>query len=159
MFGSLKNAYELTKELTALQVSTEFKSKISELLEALREAREDALASQEERTTLLGEIRQLKEQAAKREVWLTEKQKYELRRLYPSAVGYMLKPSARANEPPHALCAQCFNDEKKGFLQPTDGKLMSRMMMEHRCSSCGGKVGFQEGAVENAWNKPAGTED
>lgn len=158
MFGSLKNAYDLAKDLTALQVSAEYNSKISQLFADILAAREEALAKQEERAALLSEIRQLKEEAAKREDWLTEKQKYELRRLYPNAVGYLLKPEARGNQPPHALCAQCFESGKKGFLQP-DGKLGARMMMSHRCSSCGCVAGFQEGAVENAWSKPAGQED
>lgn len=134
MFGSLKDAYELTKELTALQVSTEFKTKIAELLDAVRDARDDALQSQEERATLLAEIRQLKEQAAQREDWLAEKQRYELHRVEPGAAIYLLKPSAAGDEAFHALCAQCFSAGKKGYLQPTSKEV--GWNLTHRCSCC-----------------------
>jgi len=155
MFGSLKDAYELTKELTALQVSAEFKTKITELLDALIEAREDAFAAQEERATLLAKIRELEEQAAKREGWLTEKQRYQLCKLEGAAVAYVLQPSHRSGQAPHALCAQCFDEGKKGYLQPI-GAPGSYHLVEHRCSGCGAKSSFPKYALGDAWKNGGG---
>lgn len=134
MFGSLKNAYDLAKDLTALQVSAEYNSKISQLFADILAAREEAISKQEERAALLSEIRQLKEQAAQREDWLTEKQRYELHHVEPGAAIFLLKPSAAANEAFHALCAQCFNAGKKGYLQPTTKEVGWKVT--HRCSCC-----------------------
>lgn len=150
MFGSLKDAYELTKELTALQVSTEFKTKITELLAQLMTAREEAAALQEQNLSLLSEVRDLKAQATKREDWLAEKQRYALSKLEGAAVAYLLQPAHRAGQAPHALCAQCFDDGKKGYLQPV-GTPGSHHLVEHRCSGCGAKSSFPKFALEAAW--------
>ena len=150
MFGALKDAYELTKELTTLQVSTEYKTKITELLAQLMTAREEAAALQEQNLTLLGEVRDLKVQAAKREDWAAEKQRYALSKLEGAAVAYILQPEHRAGQACHALCAQCFDDGKKGYLQPM-GPPGPYHLVEHRCSGCGSKSAFPQYSLEGAW--------
>jgi hypothetical protein len=155
MFGTLKNAYDLAKDLTTLQVSTEFKTKITELLAQLMTAREEAAALQDQNFSLLAEVRDLKAQAAKREDWRAEKETYERRRLGDSAVAYILKPTHRPGQDPHALCAQCFDDGKKGYLQPV-GTPGAYHTVEHRCSLCGSRTAFEKFAIHDAWQSASG---
>lgn len=132
--GSVKAAYEIAKGLQSLHVSTEVKQGISDVLNELITARMAAMEAVERESTLLDEIRDLKRQLDELKRWDGEKERYELQRYYPGTVAYALKPAMAGGEPPHRLCTQCYQESRKGILQPT-GK-NERGYTVHACSSC-----------------------
>jgi hypothetical protein len=67
--------------------------------------------------TLLEEIRALKEKMAKLEAWEAEQKRYQLTDFGGGTFAYVLKPDAANGEPPHQLCATCFNKGQKTILQ------------------------------------------
>lgn len=134
MFGTLKNAYDLAKDLTALQVSTEFKTKINDLLAALFAAREEAMTLQEESVALKTAARELEAKLAKRTAWNTEKEKYELKEIRKGNFACVLK-SGSASAPHY--CQNCFESERKSPLQ------IRRLttLVDYKCPSCGAQFG------------------
>lgn len=134
MFGTLKNAYDLAKDLTALQVSTEFKTKINDLLAALFTAREEAMAVQEENMSLKGKVRDLEAQLATKADWEGERNQYELKPVMTGNYAYFLKSGVGSDQP---YCQNCFDHERKSPLQIK--RLAS--LIDYKCPSCSVRFG------------------
>jgi hypothetical protein len=86
---------------------------------AIIELQEQILAAQQAQTTLLERIDALEKEAARFEAWDTEKNRYELKDLGYGALAYMLKPDARSSEPPHWVCAHCYENRRIFIIQFT----------------------------------------
>jgi hypothetical protein len=74
----------------------------------------EAVATQ---STLLDRVRQLEEEKAKLEAWESEKKRYELQDVDRGFFAYVLKPGMENDEPPHAICATCYQRRLKSILQ------------------------------------------
>ena len=99
---SVKAAFDIAKGLKDIHDATLRNTAVIELQEKI-------LAAQVEQASLIERIRELENQVTDFETWETEKQKYKLYNLGWTAYAYMLKPEARSGEPPHHVCANCFN--------------------------------------------------
>lgn len=71
---------------------------------------------QQENSSLKHAIEDLKRQAVRKENWESESKRYVLYAPYNGIVVYALKSTMSNGEPPHYLCANCFNDGKKTVL-------------------------------------------
>jgi hypothetical protein len=106
-------------------------------------AQRGAMTAQANEATLLEEVGALKKQVTDLEAWESEKQRYQLIALAPNVIAYAVKESARGVEPPHLICANCYNAGKKSFLnQVTQG---SRLDTYH-CNGCGERLSVHKGA-------------
>ena len=76
------------------------------------------------------------------------RQRYQLQRFYPGSFAYALKPEMAAGEPPHYLCANCYQQTKKSLLQDT-GKRYARYRTHH-CASCKNEVNLGQEMPNNA---------
>ena len=67
----------------------------------------------------------------------TEKERYELQPVGDTGVlAYTLKDSVEPPEPPHQLCANCFNDRAKSILQPEQRNHgRAHLLVCHRCKA------------------------
>ena len=123
---------------------------IIELQAQIMAAQQGALAAHQREAAMAEEIRGLKTRMAEMETWDREKERYQLTELPPGVFVYTVKEEARGNEPPHKLCANCFQQKRKSFLnsdEPTSG--ITRL----HCPSCGFEdhIGrFRESHVERA---------
>jgi rubrerythrin len=100
-------------------------------------AQSSAMSGYQREAALLEEISDLKKRVADFETWDTEKERYELKDLGYGAVAYMLKPNARGTEPPHWVCAHCYQNGKVFFLQLTfDGNTRQNARRGWFCPSC-----------------------
>ena len=93
---------------------------IIEIRKKLIEARELILTLKEEEATIKDKISNLKQEEIKLINWKEEKKKY-----IPILIGdrvnvYTLHPNFKSTEPPHWLCYQCFQNNKKSILQVTE---------------------------------------
>ena len=61
-------------------------------------------------------IRFLEAEVANLKAWEAEKHRYEMKEVWPGAVGYVLKGAAQGDEPIHWL-VRCYNDGNKELLQ------------------------------------------
>ncbi|HEY1503737.1 MAG TPA: hypothetical protein VGF92_05520 [Stellaceae bacterium] len=103
---------------------------------AIIELQEQILAAQSAQSQLVEAVRGLEEKVAGFEKWETEKEKYERRKTNGGGIAFALKEEANAPEPSHYLCANCFEDRQKSYLQ-LEIRIpgMARVLVCNRCSS------------------------
>jgi rubrerythrin len=139
--GSLKTAAETVKSMINLRDAAVFQVKANELQSQISSALADALSAYEAQTAQLQRIRELEKEVADSETWKTQEQRYELKNLGYGALTYMLKPSARGSEPPHWVCAHCFQKRQIFILQFTvQGRTQKDARRGWFCPSCHNEI-------------------
>jgi hypothetical protein len=132
---SLGTASQIVKSFLELRTTTESQAKVIELQGVILAAQSSALTANSEQFSMLERIRALEEEIAAIEAWGTEKQRYELKAIAPGSFAYSLKSDAQGSEPPHLICAACYERRKKAILQrrPHIGIGMPNMLV---CPEC-----------------------
>ena len=109
--GAVKAAFDLTKAFVDVRDATKVQQVKFELLGLLLEA-------QEAQAALVSDKRDLEERVRELEAWDGEKERYELKDVGQGCLAYALKADAQGAEPPHSLCAACYNQGRKSILVP-----------------------------------------
>ena len=135
--SGLKVASDMAKGFLELKSISEIQGKVIDLQSAILSAQSSALAANADQAAMAEEIRKLREQLALSEAWNTEKQRYQLTALQPGIFAYALKKEAAGAEPPHWVCARCFNAGAKCVLQ-NQGDFYSAS--EFLCNGCNAKI-------------------
>lgn len=92
--------------------------------------------AQQHEATLLERIRELEGRVMKFENWQAEKQRYELTDVGRGAMAYRLKESMSNGQPPHDICANCYEDHRKSILRRENWQPMrARVLVCHDCGS------------------------
>lgn len=113
---SIKSVSETLKALAELRDIAKVSEITIDLQAKIGAAQQLALAAQQEQTALITTIENLKKEIMQFENWEAEKQRYELDSLPPGVMVYRLKVGMENGEPPHKICANCYNKGKKSFL-------------------------------------------
>lgn len=136
LLSSLNAVKDLTQTMIGLRDSQAIQAKLLEFQAELLKANGSALATQQEQFALLETVRELKEELARLKNWEAEKQRYQLTEVGLGAVAYTLKPGMENGEPPHTICANCYNRGQKSFLQPeTRFPGRTKHIVCHECGS------------------------
>ncbi|MBI4922326.1 MAG: hypothetical protein HY834_11295 [Devosia nanyangense] len=98
------------------------------------DARDALSATQEKQATALKRIIDLEGEIASFKNWEAEKQRYKLETLPPGIHMYGLKPGMENGEPPHKICATCFNQGFKSLLHITG---QGNGLTSWKCHRCG----------------------
>jgi hypothetical protein len=114
---SLNAAMNIAKAMISLRDAAAFQSNMIEFQGKIIEAQDGVFAANEERAALIEQVRQLEEKVARLEAWETTKQRYQLTDVGGGQFTYALKVEASTTEPPHQLCANCFDKGDKSILQ------------------------------------------
>lgn len=130
----LSAASEGVQKLIEVRDLVKFGDALGKLQAQILSAQQGALAAFAREAALLEEIGALKERVADLEAWESEKERYELVALAPNVVAYSVKASARGAEPPHYICANCYNARRKSFLNQI---LHSQYQDKYNCKACG----------------------
>ena len=130
---ALKTAFDIAKEAKDLTDTTAMRSKIIEMQSLIMDAQASAIDAREGHATQVERIRQLEEEVADLKAWGREKSRYEMKRPWAGATVYALKESESAGEPQHWLCANCYTQGKKSFLN-TVGSVGTDYMW--KCPNC-----------------------
>ena len=119
LMTSLKGAKDLAESMIGLRDAAAFQGKVIEFQAVIMDAQQRVFAAQEERTTLIDKVRELENQIVGYENWAAEKQRYEMKRVGygQRVVIYELKPDMAGGEPPHSICANCYQKNEKSILQ------------------------------------------
>ena len=127
--GIFKSLYDFAKALKDMNDAVVRNGAVIELQEKI-------LAAREAQTALLERIGTLEKEVADLKAWDTDKQRYKLTDLGTSLPAYALKEAMENGEPPHYLCAQCYNNNIKSILQ-TEVRSPGRcqVLTCHRCGS------------------------
>src|ERR1700730_4440840 len=99
--ASLKAAKDIAETLINLRDTAKFQGAIVDLQGKILSAQSDQFA-------LLEHVRELETKMAKLEAWEAEKKRYALTEVSPGQFAYVLKVQTGETEPPHRICAGCF---------------------------------------------------
>src|SRR5690349_8810363 len=84
-FQALKAALGLAKEAKDLTDSTAIKAKVIEMQSLILEAQANAIEAREAHTAQVNRISELEAEVARFKAWETEKNRYELREIFPGS--------------------------------------------------------------------------
>ena len=132
--ATLQSAYGLAKDIADLEETHAVKMQIGELLTQILSAQESAIRSQERETALTRQVHDLEDRIREMETWSRQKERYQLTKLPPGILVYEIKEAARGDEPPHYVCAKCFEQQKRSFLNSDEPNLGTTKL---HCPSCG----------------------
>jgi hypothetical protein len=140
--SSLKSAFDITKLLIGIRDATILNERVLELQQVIISAQANAVAAQSQQLTLLEQVSELKKQLAELEAWDAQKQRYELKKVAAGAIVYALKADASGSEPPHWICATCYQNRRISFMQErvTSIKIPSNGGTEWICPVCPTKI-------------------
>lgn len=135
--GAVKAAFDLAKSLKNINDATIRNGAVIELQEKI-------LSAQEAQTALIQRVGDLEKEVANFEKWDAEKEKYELKEIHTGSYAYAVKENARGSEPPHLICANCYEQNKKRILQKSSAVHMTCPECKTRidCGSLGPKATF-----------------
>jgi len=139
-FNALKN---IAQAMIGLHDTQAFQLKVLEFNGALIDAQTKIFAVNEARATLVERVRELEEQVTKLKAWEAEKQHYELKAISKRSFAYVLKADAQGTEPPHQICAGCYQRGKKSILQIEARNTASRALaipQMYICPECKNKI-------------------
>ncbi len=132
--GSIKSASEAAKALIELRDAAKISEATIELQGKIAAAMQLALAAQQEQAALIAQANDLKKKIVSFENWESEKQRYQMETLPPGIHMYGLKTGMENGEPPHKICADCYNKGQKSLLH----NLGSGNGLTHwKCRMCG----------------------
>lgn len=131
--SSLKAAKDVAESMIGLRDAAAFQGKLIEFQSKLIDANNATFAAQDERAAMLDRIRKLEKEVADFKAWETEKQRYQLVAIATNVFAYTVTETMRGPEPPHYVCANCFEQRKKSFLQQY---VRNEYMDKYRCNEC-----------------------
>jgi hypothetical protein len=129
--SSLKLAKDMLQAMNGVHTAVQINDVKFTLQGHILDAQQGLFAAQEAQADASKRIATLEQEILGLKDWETEKQRYALKRYYPSAFAYALKPEMAAGEPPHRLCANCYQQGKKSILQGT-----AETVLRHRIFRC-----------------------
>ena len=147
--SSLKAAGEITHALIGLAQGQAIQAKVIELQGRMLEIQQAMFGVNQERAALIEHVGALEAEVAAAKEWLRERERYQLAEISPGMFAYRLKPEVAGLEPPHLLCATCYQAGKKSLLQgPT---LQTYAGYEtKRCNSCSAELRYWRGDLPKA---------
>ena len=110
--GSLKIAFDIAKGMKDLNDASVRSIESIKLMEQI-------IAAQMAQASLIQQVRDLETEVSQFKNWEAEKERYILTDYGGGTFAYALKPEKAEGEPPHKLCANCFQQGKKSILQYT----------------------------------------
>jgi hypothetical protein len=116
--SSLKVAGDIAKSFLELKSISEVQGKVIQLQSVILSAQSSALSAQAHQSTMIEEIRSLKEEIAHIKAWEEEKERYKLISPWKGSFVYALKSSCSRSEPPHWICTKCYEDGRNSILNP-----------------------------------------
>ena len=133
-YQGLKTGFDLLQGLNAAAKGAAINDVKFKLGQHILDAQAALTAANSAQADAAETIRQLEQEIVRLKQWEGEKERYELKRYNPGSLAYSLKPDMAQGEPPHRLCANCYQQGKKAILQATH-RTPGRYR-EHICPSC-----------------------
>lgn len=132
--SAFKTMFDLAKRLKDIGDSTTRNAVAIELQEKI-------LTAQTQQAVLIERVGELEARVAEFETWDSDKQRYQLTEYGHGAFAYALKEDMNNGEPPHRICAGCYQKRQISILQPT-AELQNRIRV-YVCNSCKAKVALR----------------
>jgi hypothetical protein len=114
---AVSHAINIAKAIVETHDEMKLRDLKLEFTTSLLDVTQKQLALAESYQAHLDANEKLKKQLAAYERWEQESQRYQLHQPSPGIFVYALKPDHAAGQPPHWICAACYNEGKKTLLQ------------------------------------------
>jgi hypothetical protein len=135
-FTSLKAASKIAQSLIGLHDTAIINGKVLELQREIMAAQQSALAANHAQSVLSDRVRDLEKEVADLKAWGVEREKYELKQVgQRGTFAYTLKEQSGISEPPHSLCANCYQDGRKSILQAKRRSDLSEILCCPKCAT------------------------
>jgi len=118
---------ELAKSVVDLTPAGEARDKALELYGQVVSAHGTHLA-------LLQQVRRLEENAGEKDEWVRQRQRYKLVDFGGGVFVYVLKEDEAEGEPPHYLCAKCYEHKTRSILRRDSALYTERAVWD--CPEC-----------------------
>lgn len=115
--SGLKTAGDIAKSILELKSISDVRTKVIELQSAILSAQGSAFEANANQSALVEKIRALKEELARMKAWDRQKQRYQMISPWDGTIVYSLKESMKETEPPHWICANCYEKGERSILQ------------------------------------------
>ncbi len=115
--SALKGTKDIIDAMVGLRDAAAFREKQLELQSKIMDAQSAVFKANEERTELLTKLAALEQKLAALENWDEEKQRYKRVSIARHVVAYTLKEDETPDAADYWLCATCFDDHRKTYLQ------------------------------------------
>lgn len=125
----------LSKDISNAKTDHEIALKTTELNERLGGALQQLITAQTDYLALLNEKGELEAELVRLREWASEKERYQLHKTESGGFLYRIKPEMQNAEPPHDICATCYQEGKKAILQPTTVFAGHFRVICHMCDS------------------------
>ena len=146
-YTSLKAAVSIVQGLNATHTQIQINEVKIELQRLMLDAQSALMGAQTTEATASKRISDLEQQVVRFKTWEGEKERYELKRYYPGSFAFALKPEMANGEPPHRLCANCYQNGEKAILQ---AKNEYGTILGHRCPLCKNEIWMSAEAMPDA---------
>ena len=149
--SSLKAAKDILQAMNGMQTATTINDIKLTLQGHILEAQQGLFKAQEAQTTAARRISELEQESVRLKDWSGEKQRYQLHDVGRGAMTYMIKLGMENGEPSHWLCATCFEQGRKSFMQNKGNGVGNRTVAERgldqtfACDCC-------KSSFKVAWN-------
>jgi len=114
--AAYNHASNIIKSLFELKTSTAIVEQLNVLNKELFAVHSSNLELQQQLSAAHTEIANLKKEITGFEAWDNQKSRYKLYSPWSGAMVYAVTEANSGGEPPHWLCAKCFDERKRAFL-------------------------------------------
>jgi len=135
--SGLKNARDLIKSLGSAKTDAAVAQVQIDLQNVILDAQQALFAANEAQSTLTQRVHDLEQELMSLKDWNAEADRYELTQIEGALSAYVLKKGMEGRQEPHWLCANCFQDKHKSFLQQVGPEIMRSLTWMCANRSCG----------------------
>lgn len=136
-YAGTKAALDIAKGIFALKTEVERNQAVIDIQRNVIEAQNALSTAEREYSASLKRIDALEQEIVRLKDWSGELERYEPRDVYRGAVAYVMKHGMENGEEPHYLCANCFINKRKSFLQ-LKGTIGPDA--KYGCDACNGSI-------------------
>ena len=105
---------------------------------ALIDLQREILTAQAQQSALIENVSKLEKEVTALKAWDADKQRYELKDLWRGFFAFIPKEGMENGEPPHAICANCYQRGFKSFLQSSGHPVIHDRSWD--CHACKAKI-------------------
>jgi hypothetical protein len=136
-YAGTKAALDIAKGIFALKTEVERNQAVIDIQRNVIEAQNALSAAEREYSASLKRIDALEQEIVRLKDWSGEMERYEARDVYRGAIAYVMKVGMENGQEPHYLCANCFINSRKSFLQL---KGIHGNEAKYGCDACQGSI-------------------
>ena len=134
--SGLQATKDIVKGMTIIRDAAALNTVKVHLQSSILDAQEQLFAALEKQAAMSARVVELEQEVMRLKDWSAERETYQLAQVYTGAYVYMRKAGMEAGQPPHWLCAPCYDNRKKSILQRLDAAGARPPTREWQCPSC-----------------------